>query len=408
MPRKRSTTHRIGAVAGAVVARAVVAGAVVAGAVVAAAPATAAPRSDLPPPTGPHAVGVTELHLVDHARRDPWVPGAVRELVVTVRYPAKRGGEPAPFLPPAVAEEVARVDAARLGVDADRFDYGFATHSVPGAEAVGAGRPVVLYSPGRGESRAFGTALTEQLAARGYVVVALDHTHEAPAVEFPDGRLARRALPPSSAETLREMVATRVRDTRFVLDRLEVLAAGGNPDAERRRLPRGLGRALDLSRVGMFGHSGGGFTAGEVMLADRRVDAGADLDGSMAYAQSTGDFGQVAREGLDRPFLLMSAGDHSAASDPSWQAFLANHRGWSRVLHLPAGEHFSYTDHQVLLPRLGLDPAVSEPAVGTVDPGRSVAAQRAYVTAFFDQHLGHRPQRLFDGPSDRYPEVEFH
>ncbi|GAA1305659.1 lipase [Saccharothrix xinjiangensis] len=401
MPRKRSITRRFGALAGAVVA----------GAVVAAVPATAAtapPRSDLPAPTGPHAVGVTELHLVDHARRDPWVPGVVRELMVTVRYPAKRGGAPAPFLTPAAAEVVAEADGARLGVDADLVDYGFATHSVAGADVVGARWPVVLYSPGRGESRAFGTALTEQLAAEGYMVVALDHTHEPPAVEFPGGRVARRALPPSSPEVLREMIATRVGDTRFVLDRLEVLAAGGNPDAERRRLPRGLGRALDLSRVGVFGHSGGGFTAGEAVLADRRVDAGANLDGSMAYAQSTGDFGRVAREGLDRPFLLMSAGDHSAASDPSWQEFLANHRGWVRRLHLPAGEHFSYTDHQVLLSRPGLDPAVPEAAIGTVDPGRSVAAQRAYVTAFFDLHLGHRPQRLFDGPSDRYPEVEFH
>ncbi|MFC6092642.1 alpha/beta hydrolase family protein [Saccharothrix lopnurensis] len=400
MRRTRSTHRRFGALACAVVT----------GAVVAAVPTTAAtapPRLDLPPPTGPHAVGVTDLHLVDHARRDPWVPGAVRELVVTVRYPARRGGAPAPFLPPAAAEVVARADAARLGLDADLLDYRFATHSVPGAAALGGDRPVVLYSPGLGESRAFGTALTEQLAAEGYVVVALDHTHEPPVVEFPDGRLARRALPPSSAEVLKEVLATRVRDTRFVLDRLQVLAAGGNPDAGGRRPPPGLGRALDLSRVGMFGHSAGGFTAGETMLSDRRVDVGADLDGSMAYAQSTGDFGRVAEEGLDRPFLLMSAGDHSAASDPSWQRFLANHRGWLRQLHLPAGEHFSYTDHQVLLPRLGLDPAVTAPAVGTVDPARSVAAQRAYLTAFFDRHLRHRPQRLFDGPSDRYPEVEF-
>ncbi|MHC8564033.1 hypothetical protein ACW23B_26315 [Streptomyces albidoflavus] len=51
------------------------------------------------------------------------------------------------------------------------------------------------------------------------------------------------------------MVETRVGDTRFVLDQL----------ATGRGLPEGLGRALDLERVGMYGHSGGGATAAEAM-----------------------------------------------------------------------------------------------------------------------------------------------
>src|SRR5687767_7307129 len=45
-------------------------------------------------PTGPHAVGATELYLKDTSRPDPWVPEqTARELVVTVWYPtnARRG-----------------------------------------------------------------------------------------------------------------------------------------------------------------------------------------------------------------------------------------------------------------------------------------------------------------------------
>ncbi|MCE6996065.1 lipase [Saccharothrix sp. S26] len=377
--------------------------------------ATAAPsavRLEVPAPTGPFRVGTTDLHLVDHARPDPWVPGATRELMVTVRYPATRtAGDAAPFMPPAVAAAVAASDARALRIDPAELDYGFATHSVPDAPAVPGHRPVVLYSPGRGNPRALGTGLTEQLASQGYVVVAIDHTHEPLAVQFPDGRVAPRSIPPLTVDVTKKMMATRVRDARFVLDQLEVLARGGNPDAARRPLPAGLGRSLDLSRVGAFGHSAGGFTTGEAMLADPRIDAGANLDGSMAHSQSTGEFGRVAEEGLDRPFLLMSAGDHSAASDLSWQRFLANHRAWVRQLHLPDAEHSSFTDHQSLVPllaaHLGLDQAVTAPIVGTVDPARSTAAQRAYLTAFFDQHLRHRPRHLLDGPSDRYPEVRF-
>lgn len=384
-------------------------------ALAAAVPAAASPspvRFELPAPTGPYAVGTTELHLVDHARPDPWVPETTRELMVTVRYPATPSADdPAPYMPPAVAEAVAASDARALRIDPAELDYTFATHSVADVPAVPGRRPVVLYSPGRGNPRALGTGLLEHLAGKGYVVVAIDHTHEPLAVRFPDGRVAPRAVPRLTTEVNKKLMATRTRDTGFVLDQLAVLAAGGNPDAGRRRLPPGLGRSLDLSRVGMVGHSAGGFTAGETMVSDRRIDAGANLDGSMAYDQAAGDFGRVADEGLDRPFLLMSAGDHSAASDLSWQEFLAGHRAWVRQLHLPDGEHSSFTDHQSLVPRLaahlGLDPAVTTPVVGTVDPARSTAAQRAYLTAFFDQHLRHRPRSLLDGPSDRHPDVRF-
>ncbi|WP_153036293.1 lipase [Amycolatopsis sp. YIM 10] len=361
-------------------------------------------ESALPEPGGRYPVGVTELHLVDHARQDPWVPGAVRELMVTVRYPALPSGKPfAPYMPPGVATAAAEEDGGLIGVDPARFDYEFATHSRTGAAAFGH-QPVLLYSPGAKQSRALGTAQAEHLAGKGYVVVAIDHTHEAVAVEFPGGRVAEHAMPPRTIEVSKQMMATRAQDSSFVLDQLEVLARGGNPDAGQRRLPPGLGRALDLDRVGAFGHSAGGFTAGETMVADRRVDAGVNLDGSMAYHQGNRDFGRVANEGLDRPFLLMSAGDHSAASDLSWQEFLRHHRAWVRQLHLPAGEHFSYTDQQVLVQRLGVD---ATPFLGTVDPARSMASQRAYLTAFFDEHLKGRPQSLFDGPSPRHPDFEF-
>ncbi|MEU8416648.1 alpha/beta hydrolase [Amycolatopsis japonica] len=327
--------------------------------------ASAAPvRLSLPAPTGPFAVGSTDLHLIDRSRQDPWVPGTTRELMVTVRYPALPSGKPkAPYMAPGVAKVVAEGDAAKLGMPSDRLDYRFPTHSRIGAPAIGGERPVVLYSPGGTLSRSHGTTQQEQLASEGYVVVAIDHTHEAEAVEFPGGRVEKKALPPSSIEVSKRVIETRVRDTRFVLD------------------------SLGLTRVGMFGHSAGGFTAGETMVSDRRIVAGANLDGSMAHSQSQRIFGRVADEGLDRPFLLMSAGDHSAASDASWQEFQRNQRGWTGETRLPDGEHFSFTDYQTLLPQLGNAPAAF---VGTIDPARSVAVQRARLSAFFAEHLRHR------------------
>ncbi|MEE6262443.1 alpha/beta hydrolase family protein [Plantactinospora sonchi] len=379
-------------------------------------------RPRLPEPTGPYPVGTTELHLVDADRADPWVAGRPRELMVSLWYPAARhgGGPVAPYLPPLAARRFAERTDPQLGLAAGQVDWvGMTSHARTGVPVRGrpGGRPVVLFSPGGGVPRANYTTFAEELASRGYVVVTVDHTYETPELEFPGGRVETQRLPDlPSIDLNRTMLRTRVLDTRFLLDQLTVLAAGGNPDAERRVLPGGLGAALDLSRVGMFGHSAGGFTAAETMLVDRRVDAGADLDGSMAYSFGANAFGDVVTQGLARPFLLMGAGlsqglphHHQAARD--WAQFWANSTGWKRDLHVADGEHFTFSDHAALLPPL--DAAFDLPegfvagAIGTVDPERIVGSVRAYLTAFFDRHLLGRPQPLLRDPSPRHPDVTF-
>ncbi|GAB3980321.1 lipase [Plantactinospora veratri] len=379
-------------------------------------------RLSLPEPTGPYPVGTSELHLVDAARPDPWVPGRPRELMVSLWYPAltAHGGRPAPYLPPLAGQRFAARTDAQLGFPTGQVDWaGIATHArtgVPVRPRHG-GHPVVLFSPGGGVPRANGTMLVTELASRGYVVVTVDHTYETPELEFPGGRVEVQQLPDvDPTELNHRMLETRVRDTRFVLDQLALLARGGNPDAEGRRLPLGVGAGLDMSRVGMFGHSAGGFTAAETMLLDRRLDAGVDMDGSLAYSFSAGDFGDVVHQGLDRPFLLMGAGQSSGAPHThqharDWAGFWAKSTGWKLDLHVAEGEHFTFTDHQALLPQLAevfpLPPDLVAGSIGTVDPDRIVGSLRAYLGAFFDQHLRGRPQPLLRDPSPRHPDVTF-
>jgi platelet-activating factor acetylhydrolase isoform II len=377
-------------------------------------------RVDLPEPTGRYPIGTTELHLVDEGRADPWVPGRTRELMVGVWYPAypSQSGERAPYMRPGVAKAQAELVAGSIGVDPSRLDLGGSpTHARAGAPALGR-HPVVIYSPGLGTSRLYGTNHVEELASRGYVVVTIDHTGETP-VEFPGGRVTGTEMPSTGgADLMRRTTAARVADTRFVLDQLAVLQRGGNPDAERRALPHGLGRALDLRRTGMFGYSLGGFTAGETMLVDRRIDAGMNLDGTMMYdfAGQTG-YSDVVRRGLDRPFLLMGAMGHHHRSRPgdpmhdtSWAVFWRNQRGWKLDLQIADGTHGAFADYQFILPqlveRLGLEIDL-DGLLGTVDPDASVRAQRAYLGAFFERFLRHRPQPLLSRESPRYPEVTF-
>ncbi|HET6859542.1 MAG TPA: lipase [Streptomyces sp.] len=368
-------------------------------------------RFELPEPTGRHPVGTTELHLVDHDRRDPWVADKDRELMVSIWYPARSAsGHPRqPYMPPGVARSVdlsGSFGLARPGeVDWAAIRTG-AARAAPADHR--SSQPVVLYSPGLRFSRTLGTSTATELASRGYVVVTMDHTYEPPAVEFPDGRVELQE-PISGAEGLKRIIDTRVRDTRFVLDQLAVLRGGENPDAEGRRLPKGLGKALDLDRIGMFGHSGGGATAAETMRTDRRVDAGINMDGTLQFNDD--EFLPVAREGLDRPFMLMGKPSQTHLNKPSWQSLWDNSTGWKRDLSLERGSHFSYTDAQSFVPaldeHLDIPAATREQYIGAVDPERSTAAQRAYISAFFDQHLRGRPQHLLDGPSPSHPDVSF-
>ncbi len=370
----------------------------------AAAPRSAArpvPLLTLPAPTGGAPIGTVSLHLVDPSRRDPWAPTRrARELMVQLWYPAQHelGHPAAPWISPGAAAHFEASWNIPLG------SVRLPTTSGRVGAPVRRERPcpVLLFSPGYGMDRSAGTSLVEELASHGYLVVTIDHTYDASEVEFPGGRLETALLPAAPSDRLIvEEAGVREADARFVLDRIEELNAGGNPDAEHRPLPRGLRGAFDLDRFGMFGHSLGGCTTAAVIHDDRRIKAGLSLDGQFV--------GPAAPAGSDRPFLLLSS-DHDDPF-PGWDTFWANQRGPKLQLRLKGSTHGSFTDGEVFVPQLapvlGLTPAEVVDQIGTGAPLRSVAVQRAYLRAFFDRYLRHGDGALLRGPSTRYPEMQF-
>ncbi|MFF9673649.1 alpha/beta hydrolase family protein [Streptomyces eurythermus] len=392
-------------------------------------------RLELPRPTGPHPIGVTELHLVDRTRRGPWWAGEAasgfRELMVSLWYPADRAtaedGPRAPYMRAGAAAVFAAGAAKILQVEQGAVDWaGFVTHARMGVAALSRGGrlPVVLYSPGMYNERTLDTTAVEELASHGYAVITIDPVHEAHAVAFPDGRVVQPApglaAIEGGAERSRAALEVRVADIPFVLDQLAVLARGGNPDAGKRPLPRGLGQVLDLTRTGMFGHSLGGMTTAEAMRVDGRVRAGVNLDGPLGYDWTDPEqLLPIARTGLNRPFLQMGAWlpvpsgrlPHTHEHSPSWQAMWHNSTGWKRDLWTGTAEHNSFTDYQTVLPALAeqltLPQGLPARMTGTVDPARFTTSRRAYLTAFFDQHLRGRHQPLLDGPSPLHPDIQF-
>jgi predicted dienelactone hydrolase len=350
----------------------------------------------LPAPTGSHPIGTVALHLMDYSRQDPWIaPSRVRELMVSLWYPARDTSRypVAPWLPPAAAAHY--MDSNGLPTGRIRLPD---THGREGAPVDRrAGRlPVVLFSPGSYADRSSNTVVVEELASHGYLVVTIDHTHDASDVEFPGGRVETNTM--ARMTPGKEQVKVRAADIRFVLDQLSLLDVGTNPDAERRKLPVGLPGALDLHRIGMFGTSMGGATTATAMLTDQRIKAGLSLDGPV--------FGDVVTAGLDRPFMLISA-KINRIDFPDLATFWSRLRDWRLHLTVRGAGHLSYSDLEVLIPQVA--PLIPLPAdlteaIGTVDPARAVAVQQAYPLAFFDRQLRHRGH-LLEHPSPCFPEV---
>jgi dienelactone hydrolase len=345
----------------------------------------------LPEPTGPQPVGTTSVYLKDVSRPDPWAPGVnARELMVSLWYPAEPSDGPrASYMTPKESElQLTSRDITGIPPDAlSTVRTNAVSHAPP------AGRqhahPLVVLSPGFTNSRSALTALAEDLASHGYVVAGIDHTYESFATAFPDGRVTTclaRETRRHSTGFWEKAVAGRAADVSFVLNEL----TGAHP------VWPGAG-LIDPSLVAMAGHSLGGASAIPAMLADSRILAGIDMDGSTHAT--------IPASGLSRPFVFLGKQSNytqgSGGSATSWERDWNLMTGWKRWLVVAGAVHASFTDLGLLADQVGIDTGAALPGARALD------ITRAYVRACFDQHLRSSPQALLDQPSPRYNEVTF-
>jgi predicted dienelactone hydrolase len=161
--------------------------------------------------------------------------------------------------------------------------------------------PVLLFSHGLGGNR-FGSAfLGEHWAARGYVAVFVEHPGSDDSV-WQGKPAARRMLAMEGAASL-ENFLLRVKDIPAVLDALEIWNADKtNPLCAR----------LDLSRVGMSGHSFGAVTteavAGENFPLDGTKFTDPRIRAAVIFSPSTPRLGSAKKafETVKIPWLLMT------------------------------------------------------------------------------------------------------
>ena len=233
-------------------------------------------------------------------------------------------------------------------------------------------QPVVLFSHGLGGSRAGSKFLAEQWAARGYLAVFIQHPGS-------DDAVWKDAAPPERMDALREAASLgnfllRVKDVVAILDQLEMWNKNG-PLAGR----------MDLTKIGMSGHSFGAVTteavSGETFpatgqkLTDPRIRAAVIFSPS-APKTTTAEraFGDVKV-----PWLLMTGtNDVAAIGDADMKSRLAVypalHGAPKYQVVLDKAEHSAFTDRAL--------PGDHE----TRNPNHHRVI-RALSTAFWDAYL---------------------
>jgi dienelactone hydrolase len=259
----------------------------------------------------------------------------------------------------------------------------------------GASAPVMNYS-----------TLAEDLASHGYVVVGFDAPYRTIEVVFPDGRvIARRPennpelFSGAELESLANKLLTAwTGDIAFVLDRLERWN-GSNPSG------RFTGR-LDMTRVGVFGHSLGGATAAQFCLQDPRCKAGIDVDGSL--------HGSVIQAGIHKPFMFLLSGHGDFSSGAEIRQIQADIQ--SVYDRLPTGgrlriairgaNHFTFSDDGALLKSGIVRRLLRLIGVLGIDGRRQLAVTAYCVHSFFDDCLKGPGVSTVKISSPLYPEIE--
>lgn len=247
-------------------------------------PAPSEPAPVEPGAVGPYAVGVTTIETTSEGRTLP----------IEVWYPASlAGGAP---------EEIYAVMLGALKLTEIPSGLG-ASRDAP-LDPRGAPYPVVMFSHGNGGMRIQSIYLTEHLASHGFVVAAPDHVGNTIAEQVNQGGLA-----PAEAARVRPLDISRSLDA--------VLEGSGE-----------LAGASDPARVGVAGHSFGGYTA------FRLAGATIDVEAVKAYCATQGDLFCTGWETVVEPFP-------ASARDERILAALPQTPGGAQVMEAGGNDGFS-------------------------------------------------------------------
>jgi predicted dienelactone hydrolase len=353
-----------------------------------------------PEPSGPYPVGTVSRLMTDSSRIRKTTP-TNSSFMVTFWYPAQsRAGV---FPDAYVDRKITLVPNFDRNQPSFWSSPGIITQFVSHALAAlplatnQTSYPVVMYSHGHGSHRQNNTGLAEELASRGYVVVAMDHDDAFASAQSEGQLVLPERSPVDSTEcpivatAYASIVANRIKDCLFVMDELSRLNTN---DAL-------LEGRLDLERLGAVGFSFGGITVAELARIDPRCKAVLLLDAGSTLILST----NLTERGLQVPFLSMSS-TMGRPDCPSWGEWLVSSKAlFAKATHdafwcqLRDSTHASFGDKGSLIN----DPsATGNPTAGSKAQSQTI---KACALAFFDKYLKGDDDHLLDNPAAVHPNI---
>jgi predicted dienelactone hydrolase len=317
---------------------------------------------------GPHPVGVRTLSLSDAARGN-------RALPAEVWYPA--------------ADVHAGRDLDPATQDTFELIPGFPTltqDAVRDATPRTGRYPVILFSHGYGSHRRQSTFLCTHLASHGYVVGTVDHTGNTMLDVMRQIIQAQSGgeLPPFT-EQAKELASQRQPDMSFLLDAL----LGGE-----------FAAAVDGERVGITGHSFGGWTTIVTTAHDRRIRAAVPLAPAGGSNPLSDEFSVPDDHfawGRDVPTLYIVADRDTLLPLRGIRELFDRTRSPKRMVVLRNADHMHFCDrveeiHEIFrampMDRIFEPIRHKIPPITELCPGsHTLDAIRGLALAHFDAHL---------------------
>ena len=356
------------------------------------------PVPAIPAPSGPYQVGTRIFELTDSSRKEIYSgEDEARRFIIQVWYPSEAGtsSERARWM------DKAEIYAPAVSGELELPSY-FLNHlalvKIPAQKNAGvaeadSGYPIILFSHGWTGFNAQNTGQALELASHGFIVVAVQHTYGAVITVFEDGTTANynpAALPEGAPQHEYE-TAAHLLSNQWAGDLGFTLAYLKSQNADSSSAFYGL---LDLSRVGVYGHSTGGGAAIEFCATDLRCKALLGLDPFMRPVSN-----EVLDAGASQPsFFMFSQGwwedVDNQRSNELFQRFIPHvSDSWGVVL-IEGADHYDFADLPLLSPlafQLGLK--------GPINGKRVTTIVNDYLLSFFDATLKNEASALFDDPT---------
>ncbi|WP_133085479.1 alpha/beta hydrolase family protein [Winogradskyella aurantia] len=362
------------------------------------------PVFELPEPQGPYSVGTKDINLKLN-RKEIITEDKLdnRKLMIKVWYPSSEtSGEMDSYIDQGGRHGFAQ----KYGLPNSTFNYldKIQTHVFRNVSVATERFPVLLFSHGYNSKANNYYALISEIVSQGYVVFAVNHTFESTGTTFPDGSEVyfdynyAKKIEEGTWKDMEPLLSAFKEDLSFeerhpiVKKRLKTYFVKGMVERWAQDLSDVVSKLgswnasgflenrLDLSKIGVFGHSRGGAAAGETLLKDNRISAGANIDGVQ--------WGDIVDTSFKNPFLFISADWPEDKEDLNAHAYVNKYKSTFYEARILGTDHSNFMDIPFMIPLKSLSQA------GDIKPELGIEITSKLVTSFFDKHLKNKSINL--------------